>query len=71
MLWITSDTLTYLEPIQGIQEYRREGRQMALAGGDIQSACFNAMLMVTDQLWSGVPLTQVKESVSSAQQVRK
>eukprot|EP00956_Cyclotella_meneghiniana_P034704 scaffold107625_cov38-Cyclotella_meneghiniana.AAC.1 len=71
VLWITSDTLTYLEPIQGIQEYRREGRQMALAGGDIQSACFNAMLMVTDQLWSGVPLTQVKESISSAQQEMK
>ena len=44
---------------------------MALAGGDIQSACFQTTLMVTDQLWSGDPLTQVKETVSSAQQVSK
>ena len=71
MIGVTSDTLTYLEPIQGIQEYWREGRRMALAGGDIQSACFQTTLMVTDQLWSGDPLTQVKETVSSAQQVSK
>ena len=70
-MWITSDTLTYLEPIQGIQEYRKEGRRIALAGGDIQSACYNTILMMADQLWSGNPLTLVKETVSSAQQVSK
>ena len=70
-MWITSDTLTYLEPMQGIQEYRREGRRIALVGGDIQSACFNTTLIMADQLWSGDPLTRVKETVSSTQQVSK
>lgn len=70
VLWVTSDTLTYVEPIQSIIEYRKEGIQRALAGGDIQSACANTSLMVnTDLLWSGVPLNHLKEASASAQQV--
>ena len=69
VLWVTSDTLTYVEPIQSIIEYRKEGIQRALAGGDIQSACANTLLVTIDQLWSGAPLTQVKEGLASAQQV--
>ena len=44
---------------------------MALAGGDIQTACANRVLMVFDQLQCGDQLTQVKEAVSNAQKVSK
>eukprot|EP00956_Cyclotella_meneghiniana_P028252 scaffold65139_cov50-Cyclotella_meneghiniana.AAC.2 len=65
------DTLSYIEPIQSIIEYRKDGIQKALAGGDIQSACANTLLVTIDQLWSGAPLTQVKEGLASAQQSSK
>lgn len=57
--------------MQVIKEYRRESEQMSLVGGDIQSACINTAVMAFDQLWSGDPLTKVKEAVSSAEEVSK
>ena len=67
---MTSDTLSYIEPVQSIIEYRKDGIQRALAGGDIQSACANTLVMIeTDQMRSGVPLTEVKKALASAQEV--
>eukprot|EP00956_Cyclotella_meneghiniana_P039830 scaffold180686_cov23-Cyclotella_meneghiniana.AAC.1 len=63
------DTLSYIEPVQSIIEYRKDGIQRALAGGDIQSACANTLVMIeTDQMRSGVPLTEVKKALASAQE---
>ena len=57
--------------MQSIKEYRREAERMALAVGDLQSACMNSFQMLFDQLWSGDKLTQIKEATSIAEKVRK
>jgi hypothetical protein len=69
VMWVTSDTLSYIEPRQTIPEYRVEGQRMAMAAGDIHCACMNKLLRLPDLLWSGVALPEVKDAITSAHQV--
>jgi hypothetical protein len=69
VMWVTSDTLSYIEPLQAIKEYRIRGQKMAMAAGDIHCACMNNLLGLTDLLWSGVALSEMKAVIASAQQV--
>jgi hypothetical protein len=70
VMWVTSDTLSYIEPLKAIKEYRSRGQKMAMAAGDIHCACINKLLGLADLLWSGVALSEMKAVIASAQQVK-
>ena len=69
VMWITSDTLSYIEPLQANSAYRIEAQKLALVAGDVNGACFNKALWVCDLMWSGSPLSNIKEAISSTKQV--
>jgi hypothetical protein len=69
VMWVTSDTLSYIEPLKAIKEYQIRGQKMAIAAGDIHCACMNKLLGLADLLWSGVALSEMKAVIASAQQV--
>jgi hypothetical protein len=69
VMWITSDTLSYIQPLQANPAQRIEGLKMAMAAGDIHCACMNKTLWMCDQMWSGIVLSEMKEVIISAKQV--
>lgn len=69
VMWITSDTLSYIEPLQANSAYRIEAQKLALLAGDVNGACFNKTLSMADLMWSGSVLSEMKDAVSSAKQV--
>jgi hypothetical protein len=68
-IWVTSDILSYIQPLQANPAHRLEGQKMAIAAGDIHCACMNKLLYVADFLWSGATLSEYKEALFSAQKV--
>jgi predicted ATPase len=69
VMWITSDTLSYIQPLQANPAHRIEGQKMAMAAGDIHCACMNRLLYLADLLWTGAKLSEYKEALSGAQKV--
>lgn len=67
--FVASDMLSYIEPLQLMKEHRLEAQRLGKAAGDIHCACMSKLLGMCDQMWSGTVLSDMKNIVTSAQQV--
>jgi predicted ATPase len=61
VLWLSTEILSFIEPLQTANEYRTQGETMAMAAGDIHWACLNKASYCVGLFWSGVKLSVVKE----------
>eukprot|EP00804_Cyclotella_cryptica_P013696 CCRYP_016138-RA/>CCRYP_016138-RA protein AED:0.23 eAED:0.26 QI:0/0/0/1/0/0/2/0/855 len=68
-IWLTTESLCFIEPLQTANEYRLQGQAMAMATGDIHWACLNKASYCGTLLWCGVKLSVVKETFARYGQV--
>ncbi|KAL7475270.1 hypothetical protein ACHAW6_001191, partial [Cyclotella cf. meneghiniana] len=61
VLWLSTEILSFIEPLQTVNEYRIQGEAMAMAAGDIHWACMNKASYCVGLFWCGVKLSVVKE----------
>ena len=70
VLFLSTELLSYIEPLQVINEYRIEGQATAMAAGDLHFACINKFAFAWTLMWSGAHLSVVKEALVNAGSVR-
>eukprot|EP00804_Cyclotella_cryptica_P024001 CCRYP_020052-RC/>CCRYP_020052-RC protein AED:0.10 eAED:0.10 QI:2066/1/1/1/1/0.5/4/344/538 len=66
LLFLSTELLSYIEPLQVTNEYRIQGQAIALAAGDIHWACMNKLGFTGTLMWSGANLSGVKEAFINA-----
>jgi predicted ATPase len=63
--WLSTEIISFVEPLQTSNELRIQGATMAMAAGDIHWACFNKMSSTINLLWTGSNLSHAKETCSA------
>eukprot|EP00804_Cyclotella_cryptica_P005299 CCRYP_015795-RD/>CCRYP_015795-RD protein AED:0.06 eAED:0.06 QI:0/1/0.8/1/0.75/0.6/5/465/1505 len=66
VIWLSTEILSYIEPLQLTNEYRHQGQNIAMSAGDIHWACLNKLIFSSTLIWSGVKLPVVKEAFARA-----
>eukprot|EP00804_Cyclotella_cryptica_P029852 CCRYP_010780-RC/>CCRYP_010780-RC protein AED:0.08 eAED:0.08 QI:0/0.8/0.66/1/0.8/0.66/6/45/1317 len=66
VMFLSSEILSFLEPLQGTNEYRIQGQELAMSAGDIHWARMNRLGFIGTLIWSGTNLSSVKEELISA-----
>jgi hypothetical protein len=61
VIWLSTESLSFIEPLQTANEHRIQGQAMAMAAGDIHWACWNKASYCAALLWCGVKLSVAKE----------
>jgi hypothetical protein len=70
VIWLSTESLSFIEPLQIANEYRKQGQAMAMAAGDIHWACWNKLSYCVALLWCGVELSVAKEAFADNARVR-
>lgn len=69
VLFLSSELLSYIEPLPVTNEYRSQGESVAMAAGDIHWARMNKIGFTGTLMWSGAKLSRVKEALINAARV--
>ncbi|KAL7484284.1 hypothetical protein ACHAW6_009928, partial [Cyclotella cf. meneghiniana] len=70
VLFLSSEILSYIEPLPVTNEYRSQGESVAMAAGDIHWARMNKIGFTGTLMWSGAKLSRVKEALINAARFR-
>ncbi|KAL3797973.1 hypothetical protein HJC23_013211 [Cyclotella cryptica] len=62
VIWLSTESLSFIEPLRTVNEYRIQGQATSMAAGDIHWACWNKTSYCVALLWCGVKLSAVKEA---------
>eukprot|EP00804_Cyclotella_cryptica_P019506 CCRYP_006657-RA/>CCRYP_006657-RA protein AED:0.02 eAED:0.02 QI:170/1/1/1/1/0.75/4/900/1170 len=63
VIWISTESLSFIEPLQTVNEFRMLGQSTAMAAGDIHWACWNKASYCMALFWCGMKLSVTKETI--------
>eukprot|EP00804_Cyclotella_cryptica_P024015 CCRYP_020056-RA/>CCRYP_020056-RA protein AED:0.21 eAED:0.21 QI:0/1/0.88/1/0.37/0.33/9/2200/1156 len=66
VFFLSTELLSYIEPLQVTNEYRIQGQAAAMTAGDIHWACMNKLMFTCTLLWQGANLSGVREAFTNA-----